>query len=593
MPAYRDDRLAGSRRQPFGLAVLVGAFLFMVASCSHEPPAEPPTPSNDTRIDLANGPAIGFHAASGAKSWLGLPYAEPPVGDFRWRAPRPLTDWSEERVAIDHPAWCAQITTSLDELELDIDAGQIRGSEDCLYLSVHAPADAQPGSELPIMVWIHGGSNMWGRAEQYDGSVLAERHDVVVVMVQYRLGPFGFFHHEALRDGSNGDLDGAANFAVLDLIEALRWVKANGAVFGGDPGNVTVFGESAGAQNIYALIVSPLSEGLFQQAIVQSGNPRSTPLDRAIEGGPGVGNSFNAAAEDMTGTSDPTAGQLRALSTEEILGAILEGTQRQDTPTMVDDGVTIPADGIEANLAPALQARRIPIIMGSNREEAKYLLAFNPEFTKKRFGFIITPRDKGFYDAAGEYLSGAWRALTLNDPAQGLAAAGVEDVYTYRFDWDGQGSFWFSDISYLIGSSHMVEIPFVFGAFDHFLGTFGEMMFDKGNAKEREALAKEMMTYWSNFARHGNPGAGISGPEWPSLTPETASGTLVLDGGKGERIRVEDDETSVSGVVSAVRSDPRLDGEGQRCTVASALAMIFGSTDERFAELKTDVCDAG
>jgi len=385
----------------------------------------------------------------------------------------------------------------------------------------------------------------------------------------------------------------SGNAGQLDLICALEWVRDHIAAFGGDPGNVTLFGESAGAQNIYALIVSPLSEGLFERAIVQSGNPGSTPMDQAVEGGPQAANPFNGIVEAMTGTSDPTAQQLRALSTEDVLGAILNGTERKDSPTMVDDGVTIPSDGIAANLAPALKERAVPIIMGSNREEAKYLLAFNPQFTKKRLGFIIVPKDKGFYDAASEYLSGTWRALTLNEPAAALAEAGVEDVYTYRFDWNGQGSFWFSDVSYLIGSSHMVEIPFVFGAFDHFLGTFGEMMFDKDNAKEREALAEEMMTYWTNFARHGDPGAGISGPDWPSLTPGSASSTLVFDGGGDARIRVEDDETSVGEIVSAVRSDRRLAGDGQRCAVASALAMIFGPMDERLSGLKTDACDAG
>lgn len=259
---------------------------------------------------------------------------------------------------------------------------------------------------------------------------------------------------------------------------------------------------------------------------------------------------------------------------------------------MVDDGVTIPADGIWPNLAGALQARQLPIIIGSNREEARYLLAFNPQFTKKRLGFIFTPRDKGFYDATAEYLSGAWRALTVNEPVEALAAAGVGNVYSYRFDWNGQGSYWFSDVSYLIGSSHMVEIPFVFGAFDSFLGTFGEMMFHKGNRREREALSEEMMSYWSNFARSGDPGRGVSGPVWRSVSPDEPSATLVLDGGSQKGIRMDKDVTGVGGIISAVQDDPRLEAEDYRCTVASGLEMIFGPVDERFLTLKTDVCGA-
>lgn len=575
-----------ARQARFALA---GVLALLAVACSDGGEEGPAPPAEDTRVTVTGGPVVGIRTEGGGKAWLGLPYAAPPVEDLRWRAPRPASGWSEERIANRHPSWCPQITTALDGLE-DIEPGQILGDEDCLYLSVYAPGDAEPDSELPVMVWIHGGSNVWGRAQQYDPSALAETENVVVVVVQYRLGPLGFFTHDSLRDGSEGELDGAANFAILDLIEALGWVRENAAAFGGDSGNVTLFGESAGAQNIYALMVSPLSQGLFEKAIAQSGNPRSIPLDHAAEGHEGIANPFNKAATKMAGSANPTAGQLRALSAREVLSAYLSGTDREDTPVMIADGVTVPADGIRANLVASVKDRGIPLIMGSNREEAKYLLAFNPDFTTKKLGFIITPKDEDYYDAASDYLSKSWRAITLNDPAADLARSGAEDVYSFRFDWAGQGSFWLSDVSYLIGSSHMVEIPFIHGSFDNFLGTFGEMMFQGGDADTRTALSRDMMAYWGNFARTGSPGAGPSGVMWESLSPRRPAATILLDASDAKGIRMGSDTSTVESVLAELSTDPRLASDGRRCTVAEALSQIFGTTDARFLKAATTLC---
>ena len=560
----------------------------LLLGCGLNAPPGPISPDASTLVETATGPVVGY-LDDGVRVWLGIPYAQPPVGNLRWRATRKIGAWSEPLSATEHPQWCSQVTTGLDELE-GIDKGQIMGSEDCLYLSVYAPEGAGAQGDLPIMFWIHGGSNMWGRAEQYDPSELARRENVIVVVAQYRVGPLGFFHHDSLRDEDDGAAAGAANFALLDLIEALRWTKASASAFGGDPDNVTIFGESAGALNVYALIVSPLTEGLFQRAIAQSGNPSSMPLDLAVNGGDGIANPYAEAASEIAGTPDPTAEQLRAVSVDRVWQTYLTGEEREGSPTMVDDGVTIPADGIRANLAHALASRNIALIMGSNEEEAKYLLAFNPEYTTRRFGFVITPRDADFYDAAAEYLSGAWRAVAVNSPAEDFAQAGVENVRSYRFDWDGQGSYWFSDVSYLLGSSHMVEIPFVLGMFDNFLGRLGPMMFHDDTLDARTDLSREMMAYWANFARTGAPGDDPAA--WPALERGSAQRTMIFDTADDGGVRLGEDTTSVAQIVAAVRTDPRLDGEGQRCTVATALRQIFGLDDQRFVDLAGSVCEA-
>ncbi len=196
------------------------------------------------------------------------------------------------------------------------DEGDLYGSEDCLKLDVYAPNGAGPdNADRPVMVWIHGGSNTWGFASQYDGSKLAQEQDVVVVVIQYRLGPLGFFAHPQIDEGEG------ANFALLDHVAALQWVAAEIGQFGGDPDNVTIFGESAGGQNVAALLASPLASGLYHRAVVQSGFFDSTPLDEAQEG---TENSAIPAAERML-SGEATAYALRNAPLQAVLTPTIWG----------------------------------------------------------------------------------------------------------------------------------------------------------------------------------------------------------------------------------------------------------------------------
>jgi para-nitrobenzyl esterase len=228
--------------------------------------------NNDVRVNTANGALQGYLSSDGATMiWQGVPYAKPPVDDpvnqiyLRWKAPQDPTPWQGVRDATTPALKCTQLYTTDDWLRtgaIDPDSG-----EDCLYVNVFRPNSSK---RLPVYVWIHGGSNNFGSAREYGGAELAIRSDVVVVVVQYRLGPIGWIYHPALQSGTD-PLSDSGNFGTLDSVQALRWIQQNIEAFGGDPNKVTVTGESAGAHNTMNLVISPVAKGLFSGAMYESG----------------------------------------------------------------------------------------------------------------------------------------------------------------------------------------------------------------------------------------------------------------------------------------------------------------------------------
>ncbi|MCZ6855802.1 MAG: carboxylesterase family protein, partial [Gammaproteobacteria bacterium] len=226
--------------------------------------APPPVVAEVTRRVIDTGEIVGYVEDNGSSAWLGIPFAQPPVGNLRGKAPRAPETWQGVRESLSFGSACAQRSMVGGE-----DGPVVSGSEDCLYLNVWEPADAEPNR--PVMVWIHGGGNHIGEAGTviYNGSNLASTHDVVVVTVNYRLGPLGWLTHPGLRDGDPADDSG--NYGTLDIVRALAWVQANITRFHGDVNNVTIFGESAGGFNVLTMMVSPLATGLYHKAIVESG----------------------------------------------------------------------------------------------------------------------------------------------------------------------------------------------------------------------------------------------------------------------------------------------------------------------------------
>jgi len=542
----------------------LAVFAFILLTACGRAEAPPPEPDPLTGRVLGQGDIIGFVSASGANAWLGLPYAQAPEGDLRWRAPRPPEPFGGPFEALAHPERCPQVTSALDQ-GAGLAPGQLVGSEDCLRLNVYAPSGAGPDdADRPVMMWIHGGSNVWGYAAQYDGARLAADQDVVVVVIQYRLGPLGFFAHPALMEDADDPGDAAANFALLDMIAALEWVQANIGQFGGDAQNVTVFGESAGGHNVAGLLASPLAEGLFHRAIIQSGSFVSTPLEEARSGSP------HAAVEAGARIAGPDAdaAALRGAALEAVYAAYDNGG-RDALPRMIADGVTIPATGLAAAFDSPETFNAVPVITGTNRDEMKLFNALDDRLTRRRLGVFITPRDPVFYDVLAEYQSRLWRVRAVDEPASGMRAGGHEAVWAYRFDWDDAGSLLFMDLSRVLGAAHGMEIPFVFNHFD-FFGRIDPVLFNRRNAQGRNALAGAMGAYWAEFARNGDPG-GAGGPGWPVWSED---GVLMRfdapsGGGPAELINGRD---SLERIAEDLRTDERI-GESQRCQIANALAV--------------------
>ncbi len=561
----------------FTLAAALGALA--LTACESEPAPTPPTADPALTRAVTGGEITGYvDADTGAHVWLGTPFAASAGGDNRWRAPQAVEPWTGARETIDHAPPCPQITNALNAEATGTEPGQLTGSEDCLYLDVYAPAsEAGDDSDgpLPVMMWIHGGANVWGAANQYDGAQLAEDQNVVVVVVQYRLGPLGFFSHPALDGGP--DQAGPANFALLDQIAALEWVRDNAATFGGDPENVTIFGESAGGHNVAGLLASPLAAGLFHRAIIQSGLTDVVSLADARDGSDVAA---IPASRRFTGADDPGAAELRAASLQAVYDAYTGDEGLRDMPRMIADGVTIPEDGLITALSSPSTFNAVPVITGTNKDEMKLFNVFDPDLSARWFGVIIRTPEPDFFEAASEYQSRLWRALAVDEVAQTLTEGGHEEVYAYRFDWDEGGSMAFMDLGRLLGAAHAMEIPFVFNHFD-FFGRLDSALFNDENAQGRQAVAESMGAYWAEFARTGDP-ASAGGPDWPVW--ESAGRLMRFDTPSDGGIEVIEGRETLEAIAEDLSEDERLTAE-QRCFIFERLITWRASVTELGAPL--------
>ncbi len=435
--------------------------------------------------------ALEGRVDDGVEAFVGIPYVAPPVGPLRWRAPAPAPRWTGVRPAATFGNDCPQ-----QRLPGDLTPSDQPMSEDCLTLNLWRPAG---GRRLPIMIWIHGGGFVMGSssAAVLDGAALARR-GVVLVSFNYRIGRFGFFAHPALSAEAGGHP--AANFAFLDMIAALRWVQANGAAFGGDPANVTIFGESAGGAAVNFLMGTPAAQGLFHKAIVQSGANRE-PYARLALPRPGriPAEAAGIAFAVRAGLADASADQLRALPADIVQGALSLFDQQPDRfagPAI--DGDTVLADPIERFAAAAVPA--VPYLIGSNSAELSEE-AFAPlmmDFLRSQIGaegmagleqVYGRPPAPGLID---DYFFGeAARGYARIMSARGALAR------LYLFDHVAE-----ADRANRRGANHASEIAYLFGNLPAAAG-----------ASDHET-ARLMGDYWVNFARTGDPnGAGL--PHWP------------------------------------------------------------------------------
>jgi len=463
------------------LAVAVTAFAFAAAACAAR--AAPPQVTLDTGVvrGVENGDIDSFK---------GIPFAAPPVGALRWAPPAPAAAWSGVRDGASFGPICPQPTRPDGQRAAGGDQNQ---SEDCLYLNVWTPKGA---SHAPVMVWIHGGAFRFGSGEGpiYDGAAFA-RDGVVLVTLNYRLGALGWFAHPALTRAAAPDAP-LGDYGLMDQMAALKWVKRNIAAFGGDPDNVTVFGESAGGSSVLALLATPSASGLFAKAIVESG------------GGWGMDRTLAAAEQQGVQTAsaaglgaDATAQQLRALPVDKLFSVPM--TLGGVGP--ITDGRLMPLSVTQAFAAGKFD--HVPLIVGSNSDEASLMQAFRipPQTMLARVGpglRALYPHD----DAAAA--AGLFTDSIMGAPAEWIAtrASASAPAWLYYFDYVPT-----SLRQRLPGTSHGGEIPFVFDT----LGAIPVL----SATPEDLAMARQVHACWVAFAKTGRPECDHGA--WAQFNPAT------------------------------------------------------------------------
>lgn len=496
-------------RTPRRLYLLSSIVLCLVASVSFSAPAADADQTPPVRINIQAGELEGLIENDGAvHAFKGIPYAAPPVGELRWKAPQPALPWEGVRLAHKFPPRAMQAAIWGDAQYFDDGP-----SEDCLYLNVWRPANVAAGEKLPVMFWIHGGGFVAGATSEarQNGAKLTGK-GVIVVSLTYRLGIFGFYSHPELSKESRPRASG--NYGLMDMAAALEWVRDNIGAFGGDPGNVTIFGESAGSFAVSMLMASPMAEGLFHKAIGQSGaaleNERASR--KAAEK---AGLQF---AESTFGTQSLEA--LRAISGGEMLE--LTGKSSQFRPVI--DGRFLAKDVI--SIYKRGQQESVPLLAGWNLDEgeADDLLGDDEptvmnfrmrayelfgENAKAFLSAYAVRTDAGAYRAAKDYggdifiAYGAWKWIEAHQ------RSGKRPVYRYRFDQarplprnarpeERPVASHSSDIAYVFGMLESRDLPW---------------------REEDYAVSELMMNYWTNFAKRGDPnGPGL--PEWPVYSPQ-------------------------------------------------------------------------
>jgi para-nitrobenzyl esterase len=470
-------------------------------------------PRTEVKVD---GGIVGGAVADGVVSWKGVPYAAPPVGERRWRAPQPVEPWTGVRAATRYANDCMQKPFPSDAAPLGTPP-----AEDCLYLNVWAPAEpAAPG--LPVMLWIHGGGFVNGGSSPavYDGSAFARR-GVVLVSLNYRLGRFGFFAHPAL----TGEQAGAplGNYGYLDQIAALEWVKRNVAAFGGDPGNVTIFGESAGGGSVHTLMTTPLARGLFHKAIVQSGGGRAGGImtPRSLAEAEAVGLAFGKLV-GVPGEDAAALAALRRVPADDVvrgLDMMSMGAQRDTYAGPMVDG-RIVAEEPEAAFRAGRQAP-VPYLVGANDREFGFMPLPPPEVEGMlaRFGSaraaVVAAYDPGRTGDMGEVGIGIVSDGAMVEPARlmaRLASAAGPPTWQYRFSYVATSIR--KDVK---GALHATEIPFVFQTV--------RAKYGDATTAEDERIADAANAYWTAFAKTGDPN-GEGRPTWPPYAPES---DVILD----------------------------------------------------------------
>lgn len=534
------------------------------------PPAAPPADGPMVRQTTAGKvEGVDDSGKSGTWFWKGIPFAKPPVGELRWRAPAAPEPWSGIRQGTKFGNACLQIgrifspgaNNTYDET-IGTMLGKPTGSEDCLFVNVWRPATTE--KNLPVLLFIHGGSNISGYTADplYDGATLAKTANAVVITASYRLGILGFLNMPQLRPGGT-EGDDSGNFALLDNMAALRFIRDNVANFGGDPGNVTLSGESAGATNLLSVMTSPMAKGLFHKAFEMSGGislasnlppgtlPSLSPASASLAQGQSIlakllvadGTAADAiAAQTYIAGRTPAqiAEYLRAQDGGKMLAAVVAAGLGAVGP--IPDGTVIPIDPVGAIAADKYV--KVPMLAGNTRDEGKLFASLLGTIGFPKPGWIVTDAQRfsmmfnfdpdapstlkvediidPFYlpvDTPGTGYNAATALITKGlfeanrDNLLDTLKTRQSNVWHYRLDWAQEASPW-SDV---YGAAHAFDLPFVFGNFGP--SVVSSVIRGKANEKGRLALSNAVMASVGAFMRKGDPNTpelGATWAPWPS-----------------------------------------------------------------------------
>ncbi len=454
-------------------------------------------------VAVTDAGAIRGRVGAGIRSFLGIPYAAAPIGALRWQPPQTYPAWKGTRDATRFGSSCPQVASLLGPQSMN---------EDCLFLNVFAPLTVT-GKRLPVMVWIHGGGLVSGDAREYYPDGLVER-GVVVVTVNYRLGVLGFLAHRSLTEESPDHASG--NYGLLDQQFALRWVRRNIAHFGGDPGKITLFGESAGGLSVHAQLASPTARGLFQRAIVESGGYSGS--QPSLEEAEAAGSTFAT----RVGCGTQTSACLRNLPVATLLAnePFFAATPLIDGKVLTRSITQAFTDGL---------FNRVPVIEGSNHDEFRFFLAENElaggrPLTASGYEAAIAATLQ-LTSATARTVATEYPLSSYASPSVALGAAATDAAYackaraavgalsryvpTYQYEFDDEAApryFPGPSVSFPLGAYHTAELEYLFG-----LRGFPSQL-----AGDHENLSEAMLDLWATFAATGDPGS-----EWPRYSANT------------------------------------------------------------------------
>jgi para-nitrobenzyl esterase len=528
--SHRGGRFADALACIFAAAAAVCLLTPHYAIARETAAGQSPSAQRATQVHVADG-ALQGKVVAGGRQWLGVPYAAPPIGRLRWRPPAPAASWRGLRQATRFGSACLQSATQYDVAQ---------GSENCLYLNIYAPGARAGRQRLPVMVWLHGGGFVNGSGNAFNGRFLAATARAIVVTVNYRLGPFGWLALKSLaRDGSSGD------YGLMDQVAALKWVKHNIAAFGGNPGDVLLFGQSAGGESVLAQLASPLAAGLFERAEVESAPTALTlPTMAAAES-----RNDGAYAKTLGCTDEATqAACLRAVPAQRALAAAHE-----DMDLIRDGGLYwTPVVGTPSLPAPwttlfnAGRFNKVPVMMGNTRNEGRLFVAIY----ENDLGHPVTAADLikpglEVYGANAAAVATEYNPIEYPDTfvqasdvttdgmiacsndlnRAALLAGGAPAVYSWEFTDPKAFNVEVVGKYHAIEDGHDSNLPFLW-------------QWNPGHAAahippftaEDRVIAIQMGKYWGNFARTGDPNStGL--PTWHPWVPGTSTPTEELTPG--------------------------------------------------------------